>query len=91
MADPTTSTLGGDHDARPEASVRESRVLTKKSGWQMAYQAWVTNAQTVLRQRREQARQERTEQQASGELCLGAPGGELQDMQLMLTISVPRR
>lgn len=37
----------------------------------MAYQAWVTNAQTVLRQRREQARQEQAGQLTSGELCLG--------------------
>lgn len=43
----------------------------------MAYQAWVTNAQTVLRQRRERARQERAEQLASGELYLGASAGEL--------------
>lgn len=56
----------------------------------MAYQAWVTNAQTVLRQRREQARQDRAEQLASGELYSGAPVGELQDC-LVLIISVTRR
>lgn len=58
-------------------SARDARILTKKSDWQMAYQAWVTNAQTVLRQRRERARQDRAEQLASGELCLGVSVGEL--------------
>lgn len=71
-------------------SARDARPLTKKSGWQMAYQAWVTNAQTVLRQRRERARQDRAEQLASGELYLRAPVGELQDF-LILIISVTRR
>lgn len=73
-----------------DISARDARVLTKKSGWQMAYQAWVTNAQTVLRQRREQARQEQAGQMASGELCLGAPVGELKGY-LILIIPVPRR
>jgi hypothetical protein len=39
----------------------------------MAYQAWVTNAQTVLRQRRERAQQERAGQLPTGELPWG-PG-----------------
>lgn len=74
-----------------DISARDARVLTKESGWQMAYQAWVTNAQTVLRQRREQARQEQAGQLSSGELvCLGAPVGGLQG-SLMLILPVPRR
>lgn len=54
-------------------------------GWQMAYQAWVTNAQTVLRQRREQAQQERAHQEGqlpAGELWQGY-GGDLQSGQTL--------
>lgn len=58
----------------------------------MAYQAWVTNAQTVLRQRREQARQEQAGQLTSGELCLGdSSGGAAGQGYLVLIIPVPRR
>lgn len=47
----------------------EGRVLTQGAGPQMAYQAWVTNAQTVLRrQQQEQARQEQAGQLPTGEL-----------------------
>lgn len=43
---------------------------------QMAYQAWVTNAQTVLRQRRRQrAQQEQAEPPAPGESGHGVLAG----------------
>ncbi|XP_029388286.1 piezo-type mechanosensitive ion channel component 1 isoform X3 [Mus pahari] len=49
-----------------EETLPEDPRPAAQSAFQMAYQAWVTNAQTVLRQRRERERQERAEQLASG-------------------------
>ncbi|XP_006531020.2 piezo-type mechanosensitive ion channel component 1 isoform X4 [Mus musculus] len=54
-----------DSEEEEEALPEDPRPAAQ-SAFQMAYQAWVTNAQTVLRQRRERARQERAEQLASG-------------------------
>ncbi|XP_034378846.1 piezo-type mechanosensitive ion channel component 1 isoform X2 [Arvicanthis niloticus] len=54
-----------DSEEEEEALPEDPRPAAQ-SAFQMAYQAWVTNAQTVLRQRREQARQDRAEQLASG-------------------------
>ncbi|XP_077918825.1 piezo-type mechanosensitive ion channel component 1 isoform X6 [Halichoerus grypus] len=54
-----------------EEAVPEDPRPSAQSAFQMAYHAWVTNAQTVLRQQREdQARQEGTEQLPTG----GGPG-----------------
>ncbi|XP_064437032.1 piezo-type mechanosensitive ion channel component 1 isoform X1 [Mirounga angustirostris] len=56
-----------------EEAVPEDPRPSAQSAFQMAYHAWVTNAQTVLRQQREdQARQEGTEQLPTG----GGPGQE---------------
>lgn len=41
----------------PRATGPGKRVLTRGPVLQMAYQAWVTNAQTVLRRRRQEQAQ----------------------------------
>uniref|UniRef100_A0A8C6REC7 Piezo-type mechanosensitive ion channel component 1 n=1 Tax=Nannospalax galili TaxID=1026970 RepID=A0A8C6REC7_NANGA len=56
-----------DSEEEEEALPEDPRP-SAQSAFQMAYQAWVTNAQTVLRQRQERAQQERAQQ-----LYLGAP------------------
>ncbi|XP_072587457.1 piezo-type mechanosensitive ion channel component 1 isoform X4 [Vulpes vulpes] len=61
-----------DSEEEEEALPEDPRP-SAQSAFQMAYQAWVTNAQTVLRQQREeQARQDRTGQLPTG----GGPGQE---------------
>lgn len=93
MAVPPSSSLGGDHDTRLNGCLSSRCQSSNEEIWlQMAYQAWVTNAQTVLRQRREQARREQAGQLTSGELCLGDSNGEAAGQgYLMLIIPVPRR
>ncbi|XP_028736679.1 piezo-type mechanosensitive ion channel component 1 isoform X1 [Peromyscus leucopus] len=59
-----------DSEEEEEALPEDPRPAAQNA-FQMAYQAWVTNAQTVLRQRREQARQEQAGQLSSGGDDLG--------------------
>uniref|UniRef100_A0A8C6W8Y4 Piezo-type mechanosensitive ion channel component 1 n=1 Tax=Nannospalax galili TaxID=1026970 RepID=A0A8C6W8Y4_NANGA len=54
-----------DSEEEEEALPEDPRP-SAQSAFQMAYQAWVTNAQTVLRQRQERAQQERAQQAPSG-------------------------
>ncbi|XP_054553591.1 piezo-type mechanosensitive ion channel component 1 [Talpa occidentalis] len=68
-----------ESDSEEEEEVQpEDPRPSAQSAFQMAYQAWVTNAQTVLRQRREeQARQEQAGQLPTG----GGPSQEAEAPQ----------
>ncbi|KAG3256695.1 piezo type mechanosensitive ion channel component 1, transcript variant X2 [Ictidomys tridecemlineatus] len=71
-----------DSEEEEEALPEDPRP-SAQSAFQMAYQAWVTNAQTVLRQRREQAQREQAHQEgqlpAGGDPSLGEPVEALED------------
>ncbi|XP_047383730.1 piezo-type mechanosensitive ion channel component 1 isoform X2 [Sciurus carolinensis] len=87
--DHATVTHSGDYFLFESDSEEEEEALPEdprpsaQSAFQMAYQAWVTNAQTVLRQRREQVQQERAHQDgqlpAGGDLSQGEPVQALDD------------
>ncbi|XP_057170606.1 piezo-type mechanosensitive ion channel component 1 isoform X3 [Ursus arctos] len=59
-----------DSEEEEEALPEDPRP-SAQSAFQMAYQAWVTNAQTVLQQQQEQERQEQT-----GQLPMGGGAGQ---------------
>ncbi|KAF7244692.1 Piezo-type mechanosensitive ion channel component 1 [Varanus komodoensis] len=51
-----------------EESVLEDQKLPKQSAFQLAYQAWVTNTRSALRERQRQERAEREMQDAEGDV-----------------------
>ncbi|XP_020029137.2 piezo-type mechanosensitive ion channel component 1 isoform X2 [Castor canadensis] len=67
-----------DSEEEEEALPEDPRP-SAQSAFQMAYQAWVTNAQTVLRQRRERAQQERAGQLPTG----GGPSQEVEPVEAL--------
>nr|KAF6318818.1 piezo type mechanosensitive ion channel component 1 [Pipistrellus kuhlii] len=65
-----------DSEEEEEAQPEDPRP-SAQSAFQMAYQAWVTNAQTVLRRRRQEQEQEQAQEQA--QLPVGGnPGPEVE-------------
>lgn len=68
-----SSSSGGNLETQGLCRSRsEAQVLSPVFGWQMAYQAWVTDAQMVLRQRREQERaQVQAQAEGAGQLLTG--------------------
>ncbi|XP_058384443.1 piezo-type mechanosensitive ion channel component 1 isoform X4 [Diceros bicornis minor] len=67
-----------DSEEEEEEAQPEDPRPSAQSAFQMAYQAWVTNAQTVLRRQRE----ERAQQEQGGQLPLGGgPGQEAEPVE----------